>query len=153
MHDAQYVLPRRAVDRGVMELHEDRESAFRDPRDMLEALDDVRHPQRPGMIQLPRLQPRDLGHELPPVTGFRQRDVAHVILEIEIAVFGPVGVVEREGHLHQLLPEQVNPLEALLERREYLLEAHGAGRCGGRVVDLQAADLQRRAVVFGEEEE
>ncbi len=94
MHYGLQVLAGGAVDRGVMEFHEYCESAFRDIRDVFEALDDVRYPQRPRVIELSRLEACDLGHELLPAAGLRQRDVANVILEIEVPVLGPVRIIE-----------------------------------------------------------
>ena len=94
MHHGLEVLAGGTVDRGVVAFHEDGERAFGKTRDVSQAPDDVRHPQRPRVVELPGLQARDLGHELFPVAGLRQRDVTHVILEIEVPVFGPVRVVE-----------------------------------------------------------
>jgi hypothetical protein len=124
VHDGLDVLARGPVDRRVVEFHEDGERAVWQAGDTFESLDDVRHPQRPRVIELPGLQPCDLRHEFVPAARLRQRDVADVILQVEVAIFGPVRVVERKRHLHQLLPEQVHAVETLLERREDFLEAH-----------------------------
>jgi hypothetical protein len=77
----------------------------------------------------------------------------HSGFEIEVPVLGPVRVVERERHLDQLLAKQVDSVEALLERCQDFLEAHFAVRRCRRIVDLQAPDLERCAVILGVEKE
>jgi hypothetical protein len=47
VHHGLEVLAGGAIDRGVVEFHEDGERAFGKTRDVSEAPDDVRHPQRP----------------------------------------------------------------------------------------------------------
>ena len=55
------------------------------------------------------MQPRRLDAQLPPVTGLRQRDVADVVLEIEVLVLDPLRMIQAERHVRQLLPERTWP--------------------------------------------
>ena len=98
------------------------------PVDVVEALDDVHLPQRPAPVERSRVQPRHLDAELPPVARLRQRDVAHVVLEVEVGVLDPVRVVEPERHLHQPLAERARHVQAAADVLEDPLERDLAAR-------------------------
>ena len=97
---------RDAVDRRVVDLRHDREAAGGQPDDVVEALDDVHLPQRPAPVERPRVQPRHLDAELPPIARAGQGDVPHVVLEVEVRILDPVRVIEPQRHLHEALPER-----------------------------------------------
>ena len=77
-----------------------------------------------------------------PVARPRQRELADVELEVEVAVVHPVRVVEVHRDLHELLPEGPHEVEVRLHVAEDALEGDLAAGRRRRVVDLQA---RRRA--------
>ena len=68
-------------------------------RSVLEPVDQVQLPQRPGAVERAGEDPRDLLGELLVGPGRRQGELADVEVEVEVAVVDPVGVVEPERHL------------------------------------------------------
>ena len=66
---------------------------------VLETVDQVELPQRLGAVERAREDPSDLLGELR-IRGRRgQRQLAHVVLQVEVRVVDPVGVVEPERNL------------------------------------------------------
>ena len=111
-----------AVDRGMVEFDVQREAARGDTGNIVEPLDDVGLPQRLGLVQGARVQARDLYHQLPPVTGLRQRDMADVVFDIDVVVVDPVGAIESPGRFDQPPPEDLDLLHPAFEEVEYRLE-------------------------------
>ena len=126
-----------AVDRGVVDLADDREAALRHALDPVQALHDVELPERAVQVEGPRHQPGRLDAELAPVARVGQGDVADVELQIEARVFDPVGVVEVERHPHEAPPEGLGLVEPRLDVLQDPLERHLAARRRRRVVDRQ----------------
>ena len=139
---------RHAVDARVMHFRDDRVAAFRQAVDVVETFDHGEFPQWFREIQRPRMQPRRLNAQLSPVTRLRQPNVANVKFEIEILVFDPVRVVEAERHVDELLAERPRAVQTLFDVAQDRLESlHAAGQ-RRLVVDLNAADVHRRARRF-----
>ena len=97
--------------------------------------------ERPRQVQRPGVDARGLDAELPPVAGLRQRDVAHVVLEVEALVLDPVGIVDLERDAQQLLPENRRQVQAALDVLQQALEPHPATGGGRRVVDIDQRDV------------
>ena len=70
-----------------------------------------------------------------------ERDVADVVLEVELGVLDPPRVVEVAGHPHHLLAERPGQVQAGLEPGEDALERHRPARCGRLVVDADRRDV------------
>ena len=58
------------------------------------------------------MQTCGLNAQLAPITGRRQPYVPHVEFEVEILVLDPIGMIEIEGHVDELLPEVMNAISA-----------------------------------------
>jgi hypothetical protein len=140
-----------AVEQCVVQLAVDRETAARQPGQVVQALDDPRLPQRAAEIQRPGVQPRDLDAELAPVAGRGQRDVAHVELEVE--------VLDPRSSTGWSTPSGTSTAdrraEAVGERRSRDsmfartdLKRHEAAGRGRRVVDPEPANVLWRAGQF-----
>ena len=127
--------PAHAVDRGVVHLADQREAAGREPLDIVEPLDDREFPQRLRQVHRPRVQPRDLDAQLPPVAGLGQRDVADVEFDVELGILDPIGMIDVERHAHQPLPERARARQPALDEVQYVLEPHEPAGRGRRVVD------------------
>ena len=93
------------VDGRVVDLGQDRETVARQVEERIEPFDQVEFPQRARQVQRSRVDARGLDAELAPVARLRQRDVAHVVLEVEVLVLDPVREIEFERHPQQFLPE------------------------------------------------
>ena len=93
------------VDRGVVQLGEDRVAACGHAIDIVETLDHIHLPQRVAHVQRAGVQTCDGDAQLAPVGRFGQADVAHVELEVEMLVLDPVGVIEIKRHTHQAASE------------------------------------------------
>jgi len=77
---------------------------------------------------------RGLDAELAPVPPAWQRDMANVVLEVEVLVLDPVGVVEFERDAQQLAAEDRRAVQRPLDVREDGLEAQRSARRRGLVV-------------------
>ena len=130
-----------AVDGGMVDLRDDPEAARRQAADVVEALDDVELPERLRGVERARMQARRLDAELAPVTGLRQRDVAHVEFHVEVRIVDPVGVVEIEGDAHGALAEGAREVQAALDGVEDVLETNEAVRRRRRVVHGERTDV------------
>ncbi len=140
------LVPGDAVDGGVVHLVEQRHAP------VLEPLDHVQLPQRPGAVQRPGVQARDGLAQLG--LGARGRDgrLAHVEIEVEVRVLDPVGLVEPERDVDQLPAEGRKQMQPLGEHPADVLRAQVAARRGGRVVDGQAGHVAvGPRVLYGQE--
>ena len=63
-----------------------------------QALDQVHLPERVVAVQAALEDPRGLLGELAQVAGRGQRELAHVVVEVDLGLLGPERVVEAEGH-------------------------------------------------------
>ena len=152
MHDIHELCAGGPVHGAVVYLHQHGETVRRDALYVVQALDDIDFPH--GLIA-PQGSGVDTGREntqLAPVTWLRQGNVAHVIFEIEIRVFCPVGPAQAIGHEGQLAPEDGRQMQAALQHGQDLLEAHLPPRCSGLVIYAHAADMLRQAVELGVQE-
>ena len=134
--DAEQEHTGRAVDGGVVGLGEHR------PSTVGEALDDVGLPQRPRAVHG---SPDDACHLLGKLVGApgrRQTDVADVIVEIEVGVVDPVGMVESEGHFDQPSPHRFETADECVEAVVRSLVGVEVGR--RPFVDRQAVDMAVR---------
>jgi hypothetical protein len=130
------------VDRRVVDLRQDREAVRRQVEKRVQPLDQVGLPQRPRQVERPSVDPRGLDAELAPVAGLRQRDVAHVILDVEPLVLDPVRVVELERHAQQLLPKNRRQVQPALDVFQEPLEAYPPPGRGRRIVDVDEGDVR-----------
>ncbi len=146
-------VPRRTSIAAWCSLGQQREAVLRQVEQAVEALDDVQLPQRPVEVERARVDARGLNAELAPVARLRQRDVAHVILEVEVLVLDPVRLVEPERHGAQLLPEHRRAVQPALHEREDAFEREPAAGRGRRVVDRDEADVRIGVGALGGEEE
>ena len=140
------------VDRGVVDLGEDREAVRRKVEECIETLDEVQLPERAREVERSRVDARCLDAELAPVAGLRQRDVAHVVLEVEALVLDPVRVVELERHPQQLLAEDRREVQAALDVLQEPLEPDVPAGCRGWVVDVDERDVRVGVSAFGVDE-
>jgi hypothetical protein len=67
--------------------------------------DQVELPQRAAAVERAGVQPADLFGQLRVRAGARQGDLADVVLDVEVTVVDPVGLVQAERHIQQLAPE------------------------------------------------
>ena len=125
-----------------------REAARGDVGDIVEPLDDVGLPQRLGLVQGARVQARDLYHQLPPVAGLRQRDMADVVFDVDVVIVNPVGAIESPRRFDQPVPEDLDLLHPGLEEIEYRLEAQRTAGRGRRVVDAERRHLHQLVSVI-----
>jgi hypothetical protein len=141
-----------AVDRCVMDLRHHREAAGLGALDIVEALDDVHLPERLREVERAGVQARDLDAELAPVAGLGERDVSDVELEVEVRVLHPVGVVEVDRDVDDLLAEAARQVQAPLDVGEDALEGDRAAGSARLVVYREGADVHRRVGLLEVEE-
>ena len=87
------------------------------------------------------MQPRRLFTELLPIAGRRQRDVAHVELEIEIAILDPVRMIGFTRHFDELAPETLREVQPLFDIAEDVPEPNPSARRGRLIVQRQRCDV------------
>ena len=130
----------------VVHLGDDGEGALGNALHIVEAFQHVEFPQRPVGIQRAGMQARDLNAQLPPVTGMRQGDVAHMELDVEIRILEPVGVVQIARHIGQPLAEGACQMQAaFVVPQDFLERQHPAGN-RRLVVDGDRADMHWRVL-------
>src|SRR5215218_125413 len=117
----------------------------------LEPLDDVELPQRALAIERAGHDARALVGELRVGARSRQGQLAHVVVEVELRIVGPVGVVEPERHLDE------PPAQRRQERHAVADEAfHGGAvqsiRRGRGVEDSEAGHVTGLSLVLEGEE-
>ena len=109
---------------------------------VVEALDDVRLPQRLAAVERTA---RDVGRERGELTRAARRGkrgAAQVVVEVEVGVVDPRGHVEAERHLDEAAAQRRHEMEAILEERPHpLVELGGAARNRRRVDHGDADDL------------
>ena len=88
-----------------MRLQDQCETALRYAVDSVQAVQHADFPQRPVHVHRLVVVLADEARELPPRAGFRQTAVLDVILDVEMLVVDPVGVVEFERNPHQAAPK------------------------------------------------
>ena len=120
---------RRAIDRGVVGLGQHRPSSVGEP------LDDVALPQRARAVHVPTDDPRHLLGELVGRPGRRQTEMPNVVVEIEVRVVDPVGMIELHRHGHEAPPHGFEPTDHPLEPT---------------VDEIERIEVRRRPLVDGE---
>ena len=126
----------------MMNLQQHGETAHRQIAKTVQPFDHIHFPQRALQIKRAGVDARGLNAELAPVARFGQREVAHVIFDIESLVLDPVRVVEIQRHAQNLLAKDRQAAEAALDMRQDLLETDLAPRRGGLIVDMQQRDVR-----------
>ena len=79
---------------------------------------------------------RGLDAELAPVAGLGQRDVAHVVFDVEVRVVDPIRPVDVEGHALQAAAEHGVAREPVVDVRQQGLEAQRPVAHRALVVDV-----------------
>ena len=90
------------------------------------------------------MQPRGLFAELLPVARRRQRHVAHVELEIEIAILDPVRMIGFARHFDELAPETPREVQPLFDVAENVPEPNTSARRGRLIVERQCRNVHVR---------
>ena len=116
---------RHAVDRRMVDLAQQRHVA------VVEALDHVDLPQRPGPVERPAHDLAGERGELGRLAGGGEDVAADVVVEIEVRVLDPDGVVEAERHLHHPAAEGRVAHEPVGDERPELIERVGLGHGRG----------------------
>jgi hypothetical protein len=78
----------------------------------LQAVDDEELPHRPAAVDERGMQPRHVLLQLPVGARLGQRDVAHVVVDVDVVVVHPHGVGHVEGHQRELAREHVGQVDA-----------------------------------------
>ena len=140
------------VDGGVVHLRQQRKAAGGQVQETVEPFDDVDLPQRAVQVQRPGVDARGLNAELAPVAGFGQRDVAHMVFQVELLVVHPVRKVQVQRHAAQLAAQDGQLVQAAGDARQDGLEAHPAAGRRGLVVDVDERDVGVRVRGIGVQE-
>ena len=127
-----------------MRFLQQREAALGYAFNVVQTLDHRVFPQRFVHIEWTGVNARGEDTQLPPVAGLWQGNVAHMILEIEILVLDPIGMIEVQGNTHQLLSKGPRAIQTPFHIFQDVLEAHGATECRRRVINPQPANVHRR---------
>ena len=98
----------RTVDRGVVHLGERGRDAA-----LVDAVDDVQLPQRPGPVERAAVDATDDLAELLRRARRRHGVVSHVEVEVEVGVLDPIRQVEAERHFDEPTPERRQQPEAI----------------------------------------
>src|SRR5207247_2604897 len=114
---------RDAVDRGMVDLEEDREAASRYPLDVVDTLDHRHLPQGATAIEHARVKSCGLRAQLLPVPRTWQRDVLHVVFEGEVRIVHPVREVDTEAGRDDLLAERAGEMQSAVQVGEHPGEA------------------------------
>jgi len=146
VEDAHDLGARHAVDRRVVDLREDAGPAA------LEAVDHVELPQRARAVERPRHDPRDLLGELRIAARLGERQLADVVVEVEVGVVDPVRVVEAERHLAHAPAQRRQEREPVADQRAHLLAAEAAARRRRGVEDRETRDVPGVAAALQREE-
>ena len=125
---AHHLRARHPVHGRVMHLRQQCDAA------VVKTLDHVQLPQRARAVKRPRDDPRDLLGQLPGVTRSRQRQLAHVVLDVEGAVIHPVGVVESERHRSQAPAKRRQQVQPAADQPSNERHVERLAGCGLRVV-------------------
>ena len=134
--------PGEAVDDRVVDLAHDHGLA------VAVVVDQVELPERARAIKRAAEDPRHLLGELVVVAGRRQRQLADVEVQVEVAVFDPVAVVEIEGHLDQPPAERRHERQALGDEALQVGQVERAAGNGRGVDDGDPAHVPVVAAVL-----
>jgi hypothetical protein len=110
---------------------------------ILEPMDQIQLPERPGTIERTRGDPRHLLGELLLRRARRKRQLPDVEVEVEVGIVEPVRIVEAERDLHQPPAQGRQQRQALLHQGADVLEGELAARRGRGVEDGQPGDMAR----------
>jgi hypothetical protein len=127
---------------------DDCECPFGDSVDIVESLDNIYFPRRPAQVQSTGVNPCHENAQLPPVAGFRERDVSNMKLEIKLIVIDPIGIVDTEGQRNQLLPKNGRRMEPALDVPENVLVSDDAFGRRRLIVDIQRGKVQVCTTAF-----
>ena len=119
---------------------------------IVQSVDEIGLPQRPGPVQRPREDARHLFGELLVAGRRRERELADVVLEIEVGVVDPVGVVEPQRHRFQAPAKRGQQRQALGDERLQVVELEPARRPGARIEHGECADMTGLARALQREE-
>ena len=86
------------------------------------------------------------------VAGRGQRELAHVIVEVDLDLLGPERVVEVEGDGHEPPAERREQVHPLADHPLEVVERDRAAGRRRRIVDRDAADVAMRALVLQRQE-
>src|SRR5690606_318074 len=107
-----------------------------------QSLDDVQLPQRTPPVQCSAVQPRDLGGELTVVAGRRQRDLADVVVEVDLPVRRQVRVIQPERHRDQAAAQRRREVEPPAQQVHQVFPGDRAAGRVRRVEDRQPCDVR-----------
>ena len=108
---------------------------------VLETVDQVELPQRLGAVERAREDPSDLLGELR-IRGRRgQRQLAHVVLQVEVRVVDPVRVVEPERDLLQAPSEGLQQREPVRHQPLHIRQLESTIRPGARIQHRERAHM------------
>jgi hypothetical protein len=128
----------------VVNLREYRKAVLRQIDKAVELFDQVELPERSRHVERSRVDAGGLNTELPPVAWLRQRDMAHVIFEIEAFILDPVGMIEVQRHTQKLLAKNRREMQAAFNVAQQSLESHPAFRRSRWVIDVDERDIRIR---------
>ena len=131
----QDLVPRDAVDDGMVDLRQQRDAAVR------QAVDDVELPQRPRPVGRAGEDARDCLGDLAVVPRGRERGLPDVEVQVEVGVLDPVGQVQPERDAHEPPVERRQEMKPLFDEPRDLLDAEPAARGGDGVVDREPSDM------------
>ena len=132
-----------------MDLQQHAKAALGQAMHVIQPFDNVHFPE--GLVARQRARMNTCGQDaqLTPITRLGQRDVAHMVLEVEIRIVCPVGLTEAEGHSDQFAAENGGEMQPGLHQGQDLLEPHLATARGTLVVNADATDMLRHALQLG----
>ncbi len=119
---------------------------------VLDPVDEVHLPQRPAAVEPALEDPRPLLGELAQVAGRGQRDLADVVVEVDVRLLDPERVVEAERDLDEAPAERREQVQALAQHRAQAADGDDAAGRGRGVVHGQAADVAVGPVVLERQE-
>lgn len=134
-----------AVDGGMVDLQHGGEAAFGKTFDSIEALDHGHFPRWSTQVEGTSDESGDLGTELLPVSRRGQRDMSHVVGEVEVGVLDPIGIVQIHGDANEASAEGGRDGEADPNRLDDVFEGRGIAGAGRRVEDVDHVDVERRS--------
>jgi hypothetical protein len=126
---------------------------FRIHRDLaaLQPVDHVELPQRAAAVHQRGVQAAHVLLELAQRAGPRQRDAAHVVVEVHVLVLHPHGVRQLEGHQRELAREDLRQVHAARHVRLHILVVV-ALVVRRQLQQVQAAHMHRRLGCLGVQE-
>ena len=119
---------------------------------VLQSVDQVCLPQRPRAIERPLEDPRHLLGQLGIGRRRRQRDLAYVVLQIEVRILDPIRVVEVERDRLQPPAKRRQKRQPLLDHVQQVGELELPVGPRARVEHRQRSDVPRLARRFERQE-